>query len=344
MDFLCADLLPYIQHSSQTFDHIDSHGVLHHSPYAKELINLFSRRLSPGGTIRIMVYNSSARTWIRSLQRLFKRLDLSPFHPKDIAAAKKTLMLLKERSPGIAEKLNFIPNHTFDNRARFVDTFMHVQERNISVHTWFQWVREAELEVYAMTDRLAELDDLKPTLFTRPDEDAIHARCSDKRMEDNLVLFLHKPEQRIAIGSSPSPRLHLGVKSSPPPRPWFQFDETRELSRETRVMLWTVFLGALQNKFQRLDPNTYQLRKNTLQRLARLGAIFPHNLHPNLQSEIFEHKMAKKISPPKRIETCSIGKNEIREMLHRLNLGRRLTLSEKFLIEVEDLINQAESS
>ncbi|MCX7050275.1 MAG: methyltransferase domain-containing protein, partial [Proteobacteria bacterium] len=60
----------------QVFSHIDAYGVLHHLPNPRATLGLIAQRLAPGGTARIMVYNSRARDWIWNLQRFHGLLGI----------------------------------------------------------------------------------------------------------------------------------------------------------------------------------------------------------------------------------------------------------------------------
>lgn len=63
-----------------SFDHIYSHGVIHHSPDTEKIVGEMYRVLKPGGTINVMVYNRTSINYyfeIMFLRKLF-RLALYP--------------------------------------------------------------------------------------------------------------------------------------------------------------------------------------------------------------------------------------------------------------------------
>ncbi|MFQ6033065.1 MAG: class I SAM-dependent methyltransferase, partial [Candidatus Zixiibacteriota bacterium] len=76
-----AEDLPF---EDDSFDHIYSFGVIHHSPHTERIIEEIHRVLRPGGTICIMVYNKSSINYyieIMFLRKIFRWLLIPKFAP-----------------------------------------------------------------------------------------------------------------------------------------------------------------------------------------------------------------------------------------------------------------------
>ena len=72
-----------------TFDHVYSFGVIHHSPTPSKIVAEIHRVLKPGGTITIMLYNRSSINYyieIMFLRKIFRLLLLPKFMPGLIAS------------------------------------------------------------------------------------------------------------------------------------------------------------------------------------------------------------------------------------------------------------------
>ncbi|MEO8399326.1 MAG: class I SAM-dependent methyltransferase [Ignavibacteriaceae bacterium] len=73
---------------SNTFDHIYSHGVIHHSPNTEAIVGEMFRVLKPGGTITVMIYNKSSINYyfeIMFLRKIFRLLLYPQSAPKYIS-------------------------------------------------------------------------------------------------------------------------------------------------------------------------------------------------------------------------------------------------------------------
>jgi ubiquinone/menaquinone biosynthesis C-methylase UbiE len=71
--------------ASETFDHVYSFGVIHHSPRTEAIVNEMYRVLRPGGTITVMLYNRSSINYyveIMFVRRLFRLMLYPPFMPR----------------------------------------------------------------------------------------------------------------------------------------------------------------------------------------------------------------------------------------------------------------------
>jgi ubiquinone/menaquinone biosynthesis C-methylase UbiE len=74
--------------ADNTFDHVYSFGVIHHSPAPERIVREIHRVLKKGGTFTVMLYNRSSINYyveIMFLRRLFKWLLLPKFMPGLIA-------------------------------------------------------------------------------------------------------------------------------------------------------------------------------------------------------------------------------------------------------------------
>jgi ubiquinone/menaquinone biosynthesis C-methylase UbiE len=72
-----------------TFDHVYSFGVIHHSPTPAKIVAEIHRVLKPGGTITIMLYNRPSINYyleIMFMRKLFRWALLPKFMPRVIAA------------------------------------------------------------------------------------------------------------------------------------------------------------------------------------------------------------------------------------------------------------------
>ena len=72
----------------ETFDHVYSMGVIHHSPHPEEILREVFRVLKPGGTITVMLYNRSSVNYyleIMFLRKLFRFFLLPSFGPGALA-------------------------------------------------------------------------------------------------------------------------------------------------------------------------------------------------------------------------------------------------------------------
>lgn len=78
-----------MEFADETFDHIYSCGVIHHSPNTEKIVSEMYRVLKPGGTAHVMVYNRTSINYyleIMFLRKLFRCMLLPTFAPKIIAA------------------------------------------------------------------------------------------------------------------------------------------------------------------------------------------------------------------------------------------------------------------
>lgn len=80
-----AENLPF---PDESFDHVYSYGVIHHSPNTEAIVKEMHRVLRPGGTLCVMVYNKSSINYyieIMLLRKLFRFLLYPSFMPRLIS-------------------------------------------------------------------------------------------------------------------------------------------------------------------------------------------------------------------------------------------------------------------
>src|SRR6266446_3399223 len=80
------DRIPF---PDETFDHVYSFGVIHHSPVPEKIVREIYRVLRPGGTLTVMLYNRSSINYyieIMFLRKIFRWCLLPKFMPGLLAA------------------------------------------------------------------------------------------------------------------------------------------------------------------------------------------------------------------------------------------------------------------
>jgi ubiquinone/menaquinone biosynthesis C-methylase UbiE len=74
--------------ATNSFDHVYSCGVIHHSPNTEAIVHEIHRVLKPGGTFTVMVYNRTSINYyieIMILRKLFRRMLYPSFMPALLA-------------------------------------------------------------------------------------------------------------------------------------------------------------------------------------------------------------------------------------------------------------------
>ncbi|MGE0199974.1 MAG: class I SAM-dependent methyltransferase [Candidatus Melainabacteria bacterium] len=115
---------------NQTFDFIDSVGVLHHLPDPKVGLDALKSVLRPHGVITIMLYATYGRAGLYLLQGLFTGILGLDQSPEDVALVKDTLNILAPRHLG---QTYFSDNLDLGYDAGVVDLFLHKIDRPYTV-------------------------------------------------------------------------------------------------------------------------------------------------------------------------------------------------------------------
>ena len=285
--------------------HIDSYGVLHHMADPAQVLQRFERHLLPGGTARIMVYNSEAREWIRHLQKAFSLLALSAFRPRDLKRGQNLLERMAGISPVLRERFAPMRSGAFANPSRFVDTFLHAREARLDLKFWLRAIENCGLRVIGVFDRYAELDDLPNPLLEVPTFQAWQDRIEDRRFENNLELYLAKSYPTDA-GPAGNPRSPAMTRTLPaphflksPPKAWFEYAETRSIPWIARRRIWSRFLRGLCGRFAgSADAWAGRLPPEALQRLGRIGALFPDDFRSKELKDLMRLPLHEFMEPP----------------------------------------------
>jgi len=267
--------------------HIDCYGVLHHLANPGQTLKRLHDQMLPGATMRIMVYNREARSWIHHFQRAFALLGLSAFERKDLDTAVAILKRLSAVSPFFNERTAPMKTSIFNHSSRFVDTFFHAREARLPLEFWIETLTRTGFETLGLFDRYAELDDLPNPLLQCPTLEQMNERTLDRRFENNFEIYLRKKggdkkgkepikdkDQRNLPQILPT-RWRMKM----PPKAWFSYTETNTVPLTLRFKLWTTFLRKIEGstKPTTLDSMATTLKPEAWQRLARLGAVFPSN-------------------------------------------------------------------
>jgi SAM-dependent methyltransferase len=312
--------------------HVDCYGVLHHMARPAAALGRIGRLLAPGGTARIMVYNSKARGWIRHLQRAFALLGLNGAEAADRVAARDLLKALAETSPALRERLAPMED-VLSHPARFVDTFFHAREARLGADYWLRAIADAGLAPIGLYDRYGELDDLPNPLLEFPSEAALRERIADRRFENNLEIFLARavPEPdggakgkqgQVRAGANPA-ELPSGLALRTPPVSWWSYGETRELPWIRRREVWQHFLANLRGRPARADAWAGRLPPRAFQRLGRLGAVWPDECASGELRELLRSPLETSMEPPDFPAAADLrNRREVRERVEGLLRGK----------------------
>jgi SAM-dependent methyltransferase len=278
--------------------HIDCYGVLHHLADPARALKRFGELLRPGGTLRIMVYNSEARSWIRHLQRAFDLLGLSA-SGEDVECARRFLRRLAAVSPALRDR--FAPmREAIANPSRLVDTFLHAREARLGLRYWLGAAADAGLRLMGAYDRYAELDDLPNPLLQPPEIGAWLERIADRRFENNLELYLAKPGP-VPAGPKVTCKIPTRQLLKAPPRSWSAYPETEGLPFAALWALWRHFLAKLEGREPGfLDAWAGKVPPAALQRLCRLGAALPDDFRSREWRALLRAPIHASMEPPER--------------------------------------------
>jgi hypothetical protein len=306
--------------------HIDAFGMLHHLANPSQGLQILSQSLAPGGTMRIMVYNSRARQWIFQVSRIFALLGLKAYERTDLQAAVQLFKIMRETLPALQERIAGIQG-IIQEPARLVDAFFHEREARLGLKHWLLAIQKAGLSPLGLMDRYAELDDLPNPLLNMPDGEQLQARIDDLRFENNLEFYLFKDNDQ----SSGSLRYAapLNLRRRLPPLAWQRYAETRKLGM---VKLWTLWQAFLTRNFQghssHLDRWARGLEPMSLQRLSRLGALFPDQFQSRELQNMLHAPMQSMMEAPSFPEALALSQvPELQRRMEAILVQKKLPLS-----------------
>lgn len=263
----------------ESLSHVDSYGVLHHLANPSQALQRLHDLMLPGATMRVMVYNNEARTWLRHVQKALAGLGLNPYDRNDLDLSVKILKRLMAISPSFAQRMTPMTSSVFNHTARFVDTFFHAREARLGINFWLESFAKVGFETIGLFDRYAELDDLKNPLLQFPTAKSLDLRAKDRRFENNYEIYLTKFSNNAQGDQAISPtKLPTRFRMRMPPKAWFSYSETNSISVPLRFKLWWNYLKTLEGNTRAVfDRDAIRLKPEALQRLARVGAVFPSN-------------------------------------------------------------------
>jgi hypothetical protein len=193
---------------------------------------------------------------------------------------------------------------TLANPSRLVDAFLHAREARLDLRFWLGAAADAGLRVMGAYDRYAELDDLPNPLLEPPETGAWAERIADRRFENNLELYLAKPGPAPA-GPKVTCKIPTPQLLKAPPRSWSAYPETGRIPLPALWGLWRHFLGKLEGRDPGfLDASAGRLPPAGLQRLSRLGAVFPDDFRSRELRELLRLPIRGFMEPP---EPCVPG-------------------------------------
>jgi hypothetical protein len=299
--FIRQDLDHFIEEQGLVtgpYDHVDLYGVLHHMPNPSQTVSAIADRMAGDATMRVMVYNSESRTWIREVQAAIRDLRLDAFVEHDIESVRALLLLLASVSDKFAKRLGQMGSAAIDNRSWLVDSFMHPREARLDYEFWSRSFVKNGLQVIGVLDRYGELDDLPNPLWVAPKVEELQKRAESRAYQHNFEVYLVKRPSLAAIEPrktdfTPAARRSiLRFILQGPPSKWFRYDETDALPRSTRWRLWLEHCKFInQHKTHSIDGLVASIPLRSAQRLARIGAIMPGQI----ASEILRESLCQPI-------------------------------------------------
>ncbi|MDQ3233824.1 MAG: class I SAM-dependent methyltransferase [Pseudobdellovibrionaceae bacterium] len=311
--------------------HIDAYGMLHHLANPSQGLQTLSHSLLPGGTMRIMVYNSRARQWMFQISRVLALLGLSAYQPGDLRQTAQLLKTLARTLPALQERIEGMQG-IIQEPARLVDAFFHEREARLGLDYWLKAIDAAGLSILGLMDRYAELDDMPNPLLEMPTQDKLQARIDDLRFENNLEFYLYKKSSTEAgTLSYPAP---LNLRRRLPPLAWQRYAETRKLGRLKLWQLWQAFLTRnFQGQSAFLDRWALRVEHPSLQRLSRLGALFPDQFQSRELKKVLHAPMQTFMETPTLAGARALTDiPELQKQLERILIEKKLPLARMNLI------------
>ena len=178
------------QELGETFDFIDSSGVLHHLADPAAGLKALAGVLASDGVVYLMLYGKYGRAGIYMAQDLYRLLGLGQ-SPEDVATVKASLAAFPHDHP-LRRSLAGTNDLAFD--AGVVDTFLHPRDRAYAVEDCYELLDAAGLALQGWLNRQA----YDPaSRITRPGLRELVARLSERQALQALELF----DGRIATHS-----------------------------------------------------------------------------------------------------------------------------------------------
>lgn len=325
------DFLRASQLLGHKFGFIQSFGVLHHLPDPRLTLKLLASHLKHESVLRVMVYNSQGRDFIHRIQDFLSQLQLNPFVGSDIRTAKLLVKTLASCSPRYHERLRCMGPSILENTTRFADAFFNPHELRWNISEWLTTFEECGFQVFALFDRYGELDDLQNPLLVPPSILELKERSMDRRFEGNLEIFLRplrvERDENSVTAPSGEQLIPRSLYWKSPPRNWFDFPETLNLSWMQRKLIWKRFLSHLEDRESGIhDKKMEQLNPNTLQRLSRMGAIFPDQFKTKAIRDTLYQPIKKNLTPLPNPEVGNFSEQHFIEKLTELGLREPATL------------------
>ncbi|HET9239756.1 MAG TPA: methyltransferase domain-containing protein [Oligoflexus sp.] len=316
----------------EPYAHIDAYGMLHHLANPSEGLQTLSRCLLPGGTMRIMVYNSRARQWMFQISRVFALLGLKAYDRADLQESVRLLQSMQRNVPALQDRLDGMKG-IIQEPARLVDAFFHEREARLGLSYWLKAIHKAGLIPLGLMDRYAELDDLANPLLRMPADDLLQARIDDLRFENNLEFYLYKdapPPLSAGVHAAP-----LNLRRRLPPLAWQRYAETKSLGIGQLWPLWQAFLSrTFQGQSSFLDRWARRIEPLALQRLSRLGALFPDQFQSRELQKLLLNPMQSTMEAPQCPGARSLtDAPELRKQMEGILLRKKLPLARMQWIE-----------
>ncbi len=206
-ELICDDLLHFLHKQGQVsgpFAHTDLYGVLHHLEDPSVVLSKLAEHMSGGATLRIMVYNTKARTWIEKLRRLFFVLGLKWEESTDLELGKGLLEAIAFCNLSFQDKLSQMGPSLLKNKTRFADTFFHVKVLSYLPSKWIDLLESSGFRPYALFDRYGELDHLENPLWKMPSGRELDNEVSSGSMEGNIELYSFKDQKKSRLKTIPT--------------------------------------------------------------------------------------------------------------------------------------------
>ena len=284
----------------RSIHHVDAYGVLHHLPHPQSTIAALGRKMAPGSTARVMIYNMWSRQWIARIQQLSRLIGLRGDRQPDTQRLQAMLQVLAKHLPTMSERLAFAIGRNRGHRSStiLVDAFCHVHENHQPLAKWCEWFEQAGLQVMGLLDRHQEMDYLANPLWSPADPQTLDEWAQKGHIRGNWELYLRRPPERAGSTRSPA-SIPLAARLTVP-RLWYQFDELKDLSAPVLWRLWCRQLQCMR------DPHTqHHLLAPGLsaaQRLARVGGIVPSMCNPQDHHRLLSPMIPKPqdSTPPER--------------------------------------------